>query len=343
MFPRDSSLGKVRLRAPAHPQARVQTTIQRAAILREFVEKLESRVHLSYDDRGRISVIVDETIASDLSAELAQYKQDLIGDGWTVSVHTDAPRMNDNENVWDNSTPQNPQRIDYTTQRYRQDLDEVKGMIADDDAEADALKAVVIIGHVTVPYSGLTNYDGHEFRAMPTDQYYADLDGSPATWGDTERDYPNMWLSPNWQMTMNLPGDGRFDANVVPGDGLELSFGRIDMANLGTAFVSSEVDLLKSYFKRNHNYRTAMFRPEKKVLLQTDSHGTAHPAFAAALGSGVSIDTDNWYTKFTAASPAAYLFASRTGSSALSRFDNAPTGPDNLSSYNLGDADLDGS
>ena len=99
---------------------------------------------------------MDETIAPDLTAELAQYKQDLIGDGWTVSMHTDAPRMNDNANVWNNAADP-PVGITSTTQQYRDDLAEVKAIIAADDAEADVLKAIVIVGHVTVPYSGTTS------------------------------------------------------------------------------------------------------------------------------------------------------------------------------------------
>jgi hypothetical protein len=165
------------------------------AIHSVVAEELESRVHLSYDDRGKISVIVDATIASDLTAELAQYKQDLIGDGWTVSMHTDAPRMNDNQNVWNNGV--NPAvKVPSTTTQYRADLQTVKDLIAADDAvTTDVLKAIVIVGHVTVPYSGLTDYDGHVTqtggpgRAMPTDQYYADLDGTPASWRDTSANY----------------------------------------------------------------------------------------------------------------------------------------------------------
>ncbi len=290
-------------------------------------------------------MIVDETVAQDLTAELGQFKQDMIGDGWTVSMHDGiegdaAPRMIDDDNVWDNTDPNNAVAMATTTTQYRTDLQTVKDMIAA-DADDDTLKAIVIIGHVTVPYSGTTSYDNHGGRAMPTDQYYADLDGTPTTWGDSSADvsYPttNFRGQKGWEFTWNTPGDGRFDANFVPGDGLELSFGRIDMANLSTAFTSCETDLLKSYFRRNHNYRTGLFSPENKALLQTDSHGGAHPDFTTALGSGTA-DTANWYTKFTDTGPTHYLFASRTGSSTLHSFDNGDPGPQKLGSYNVGDA-----
>jgi hypothetical protein len=151
------------------------------------VEALEQRVHLSYDDRGKISVLVDQEVAPFLITELAQYRQDLIGDGFTVSLHTDAPRMNDDLNVWDN-TADPPEAVESTTTQYRNDLQAVKNMIAA-DAEDETLTAIVLVGHVTVPYSGGADeisYDGHPPRAMPTDQYYADLDATPLSWGDSD-------------------------------------------------------------------------------------------------------------------------------------------------------------
>jgi hypothetical protein len=189
------------------------------------VEQLEQRIHLSYDNRGKISVIVDETIADALSVELAQYKQDLIADGWTVVMHDGiendaAPRMLDNANVWNNGV--NPAQPRLTTAPdYRNDLQDVKNMIAGDNLDG-TLKAVVIIGHVTVPYSGITSYDDHGGRAMPTDQYYADLDGTPFTWGDYKHDVTS-WPDTDggletFEWTPNRPGDGRFDADAVPGD-----------------------------------------------------------------------------------------------------------------------------
>src|SRR5438105_4850949 len=69
---------------------------------RVVIEALESRVHLSMDDRGRISIIVDNTLASSISVGLSQLDMDDVGDGWSVSLHTDAPRMDDEHYVWDN-------------------------------------------------------------------------------------------------------------------------------------------------------------------------------------------------------------------------------------------------
>src|SRR5437773_1097422 len=74
---------------------------------RWLLEALEARTLLTgspYEDRGWISIIVDNTVATSISDNLAQLVQDEIGDGETgVSVHTDAPRMDDENYVWSNS------------------------------------------------------------------------------------------------------------------------------------------------------------------------------------------------------------------------------------------------
>src|SRR5262245_44996146 len=121
------------------------------------VEALEQRLHLSsYADRGTISVIVDELVAPHLTAELAAYKKTLIGDGYRVTMHDGiehpaAPRMDDDENVWDNFAQGGPEAVTYTTTQYRADIQTVKDMIAADaDANNDGiedglLKAIVFV------------------------------------------------------------------------------------------------------------------------------------------------------------------------------------------------------
>ena len=198
------------------------------------IEALEQRMHLSYGSRGKISVIVEGGVASQLAAELGQLEQDMIADGWTVSMHMNAPEMNDNANVWDNDDVP-PSAVTSTLTQYRTDLQTVKGMIAADfptGVPSGKLGAVLIIGHVTVPYSGTTKYDTHGDRAMPTDQYYADLDGTPQTWGDDTANVTYVTTpvydfrgDNGWEFTWNTPGDGRFDANAAPGDAQLVTIG----------------------------------------------------------------------------------------------------------------------
>ena len=182
--------------------ARRRAASSNAKSQRTLWETLEPRVLLTatpMEDRGWISVIVDNTRVAGISSNLTQFAQDQLGEGWThVSVHTDAPRMEDQLYIWNNSTHQavsfaNGNLTTNIVNQYKSDLAAVKAMIAADAAAAIAagsqLNAVVIIGHVTVPYSGYTTpYDAiHGARAFPTDRYYSDLDASPETWGITTR------------------------------------------------------------------------------------------------------------------------------------------------------------
>lgn len=183
---------------------------------------------------------MDNTVANALASKLARWKQSLVGDGFRIAPdqagvlsHSAAPRMNDELYVWQNAAP--PQPITVLTQQagalnqYKADLQAVKNIIkADWDAipGPDHLKklTVVNVGHVTVPYSGWTDYENgvHGLRAFPTDLYYADIDGSPETWGDDLVD-EDSGGNPAHELTTNGPGDGRFDTGIVPLDALKFT------------------------------------------------------------------------------------------------------------------------
>src|SRR6185295_8854034 len=85
------------------------------------------------ESRGKIVLIVDSTYAGDLQNELERFRQDLVGDGWTVLRH----------DVGRNQKPP-----------------EVKALIkADYQADSQNVKSVLLFGHVPVPYSGSLNPD----------------------------------------------------------------------------------------------------------------------------------------------------------------------------------------
>ena len=102
------------------------------------------------DDRGKLVLIVTDNLLTDLSTELSQLQSDLTGDGWQVIRHT----------VSTNDSP-----------------DDVKGLIADDYYLEANVQAVFLLGHVPIFHSGSLNYDGHEYRPMPADAFYGDMDG----------------------------------------------------------------------------------------------------------------------------------------------------------------------
>ena len=176
------------------------------------------------ENRGKLILMVDNTYAADLAAELSRLEQDLIGDGWTVLRH-DVPRSMSASNI--------------------------KALIkADYNADPNNVKAVFLFGHVTVPYSGNTAFDGHtDFHqgAWPADAFYADMDG---VWTDSTV----YSVNPPRAETRNVPGDGKFDQSYIPSD-LELQVGRVDLFNMPAFLPKTEKDLLRQYLNKDHNFR----------------------------------------------------------------------------------------
>jgi hypothetical protein len=111
-------------------------------------------------------------------------------------------------------------------------------------------KALFLLGHVPVPYSGNLNPDGHPDHqgAWPADVYYGDVNG---IWTDASVSSPtNAGAAAR---TQNVPGDGKFDQSVLP-SAMELQVGRVDLWGM-TSFALSETQLLKNYLDKDHNYR----------------------------------------------------------------------------------------
>jgi hypothetical protein len=196
------------------------------------------------ENRGRLVLLVDNTVAGPLAGSLAQLTKDLIGDGWSVIRH-DVPRHNDAN--W----TANPPLIQAIKSR----------IISDYNTAPVETKSVYIIGHVPIPYSGYTGRDFHARYQMPpdhqgawpTDIYYGDIDGN---WDESTNDAVHVNFS--FEENSNRQFDGKFPLDHVPGS-LELSVGRIDFARLPT-FTDrpprrTEVELLQQYLDKCHRYR----------------------------------------------------------------------------------------
>ncbi len=198
--------------------------------------------------RGGVLVLVDETLARRLEADLDRFSADLRGDGWQV-VRRPAPRHDDR--AWDRG-PISP--------RYIESVRRVKSLIRAEYDAPGGLAAVVLVGHVTIPYSGIGYEDGHfdHNGAWPADSYYGDLDQE---WPDSTINTASNISHPPFR---NVPGDGKFDPYQFrpPGtpdggglNGLEVMVGRIDFANLPAFRPDGELELLRRYFDKNHRYR----------------------------------------------------------------------------------------
>ncbi len=183
------------------------------------------------ENRGKLLLVVDDTMSGPLAMELDSLRRDLAADGWTVQTILAARR--------DTAT-------DVTAAADTRAL--IKAAY---DADPANVKLVYLLGHVPVPYSGVLAPDGHgdHIGAWPADGYYADMDG---TWTDATANNTSAAQSRNH----NVPGDGKLDQSTIP-TAVELGVGRVTMRNMQRAPASNvtEVSLLRRYLKKAHDFK----------------------------------------------------------------------------------------
>jgi len=123
------------------------------------------------------------------------------------------------------------------------------------NADPGNVKAVFLFGHVPILRSGNLNVDGHQARPMPADSYYGDMDGS-------------------WNDQSYLPSD------------VELMVGRVDLFNLpGNGAATpwpSELELLRNYLNKDHNWRHKLINVPRRALLGNRFGDFNGEAFAAS-------------------------------------------------------------
>lgn len=228
------------------------------------------------DERGRLILVVDETMAVPLATEIDRLAGDLVGDGWRVArvvvARTAAPApVKDAILAWHAEEP-------------------------------ESARAVLLFGRIAVPYSGAVCPDGHYDEpplphhrgAWPADAYYGDVDGA---WTDDLVDYRAGNV--DGTRNHNVPGDGKFDVSLLTGANLpELAVGRIDLANLdGVANGATEANLLRRYLDRHHAFRHRLPPFEtlgERALVDDDTFGPEWGESFAAGGwaSGVALFGD---------------------------------------------------
>ncbi|MEO8589311.1 MAG: hypothetical protein ABI432_08095, partial [Flavobacteriales bacterium] len=186
------------------------------------------------EQRGKLVLLVDNTFSSSLAAQLTQTVSDLEADGWKV-LRSDVSR----------TAPVTTIKSIVTT-AY--------------NADPANVKAVFIIGHVPVPYSGDLAPDGHSdhYGAWPTDVYYGDVNG---VWTDNTVNSTGQQQARN----NNIPGDGKFDQTIIP-SAVELAVGRVDFANL-PAFSQTEGTLLNNYLTRLHQWKVKLLTAQTRAVV----------------------------------------------------------------------------
>lgn len=199
-------------------------------------------------NRGAILVLVESSFTAPCSAELTRLMKDLSGDGWEVL------------------------RNDFAASAS---VTTVKNYIVSTYNANNNLKAVLLIGHIAVPYSGDLNPDAHPDHkgAWPADVFYADMDG---TWTDNSINNTTASRAQN----KNTPGDGKWDQSLIPSD-LELQVSRIDFNDM-PVFTNTPVQLMQSYLNKDHVYKMDSLTVIRRALIDDNFGKFSGEAFAAS-------------------------------------------------------------
>ncbi len=199
-------------------------------------------------NRGALLLLVDSLFTDSCKTELAQLMEDISGDGWQL-IRRDVART-----------------LPHT---------DVHTLIRDTRQANPELEAVLLLGHITVPYSGSLNPDGHadHVGAWPADVYYGSLAGG---WTDASVNNTTAAQARNH----NIPGDGKWDQSYLPAS-VDLQVSRIDFHNM-PAFGKTEVQLMQSYLNRLHRYKMDSLDIVRRALIDNNFSVSSYPeAFAA--------------------------------------------------------------
>ncbi|MBS1585819.1 MAG: T9SS type A sorting domain-containing protein [Bacteroidetes bacterium] len=197
--------------------------------------------------KGALIMLVDSTFTDSLSAELSRLKNDIRADGWEV-IRYDISR-----NVPDSVVKATIKNVYNTNPR---------------------LRAVLIVGHIAVPYSGDINPDGHpdHLGAWPADLYYGNMDG---LWTDnTVND-----TSAGYVANRNKPGDGKWDQDGIPTPN-RLQVSRIDFYDM-PLFNKTEIAMMRSYLNKDHVYKWDSLAVVHRALISDNFGAFGGEAFAA--------------------------------------------------------------
>lgn len=183
--------------------------------------------------RGEMFIAIDSALNASIPNALNQFYQNLVGDGWRVfpvvtSAEWGIVELKDSIKTWHLINP-------------------------------GRHNALLLLGDIPVPYSGNLNPDGHpdHLGAWPTDTYYGEFTGN---WTD-ENNYPGASRPEN----VNLPGDGKFDQTIIPGE-VKLQIGRVYLDKLST-FGLTRDSLYTRYLEKDRAYRMNEWNVPRRGLI----------------------------------------------------------------------------
>lgn len=198
-------------------------------------------------NRGALILIVDSTFTVPCAPGIKKMMDDISGDGWEVIRH------------------------DFL--RTKSVVD-VKAAIANDYATHANVKAVMLLGHIAVPYSGELNPDAHpdHLGAWPADVFYGSIAGS---WTDATVNNS----SASYVANRNTPGDGKYD-QTQPTTAVELQVSRIDFYDM-PAFSNTEVQMMDNYLAKDHTYKMDSLTIVRRARISDNFGYMSGEAFAA--------------------------------------------------------------
>ncbi len=212
---------------------------------------------------GTCLILVDSTMKEPLAIEIERLANDLKNEGCNTIIKS-APRA---------------EKFDKDKVKATKNL-----IINEYNANKD-ITTVLLIGRIPVPYSGNfqavqgQNYppDGHpeHVPAWPADMYYGSL--TDYIWTDVSVNIANV--QGQREENKNIPGDGKFDLTVLGNNIIHLSIGRIDLFNMKafhkTEWTNPELELLKRYLNKNHEYRNGLIDVKRRGLVAESESFTA--------------------------------------------------------------------
>jgi hypothetical protein len=192
-------------------------------------------------------MLVDSTFTDSCSAKLYRLERDISGDGWAVIRHDLSRNLGDTD---------------------------IRTVISNDYAANADARAVLILGHLAVPYAGDLNPDGHpdHLGAWPADVYYGAIGGP---WTDTSVND----VSAGYVANYNVPGDGKWDQTIIMSPAV-LQVSRVDFYNM-PLFNKTEVQMMNTYLDKDHVYKMDSLPMNRRALVNDNFGVFGGEAFAA--------------------------------------------------------------